>query len=134
MFNSKSRAKTDEKPAGAASIIAAGTVITGNIECTGDIRIDGTLKGNIYGKSKILIGPQGIVEGDITGQQGDIMGSVTGKIKMTGLLYLHGKANVEGDIHASKLQLDPTVNFNGQCHMGANIVELNPELAKAVNE
>ena len=134
MFNSKSRSSSDETTIGSASIIGAGTVITGNIESKGDIRIDGTLKGNVSCKAKILIGPEGKVEGDITGQQADILGTVLGRIKMSGLLHLHGKANVEGDIHAAKLQIETTVSFNGQCHMGANIVELNPDMATAVNE
>ena len=133
MFNSKSRA-SNETPAGSNSIIGAGAVITGNIESIGDIRIDGTLKGNLTCKAKILIGADGIIEGDVTGHQADILGTIYGKIKMNDLLYLHGKANVEGDIHAAKLQIETTVSFNGQCHMGANIVELNPELATAVNE
>ena len=134
MFNSKSRSSNDETAVGSASIIGAGTTITGNIESKGDIRIDGTLKGNVSSKAKILIGPEGIVEGDITGQQADILGTVHGRIKISGLLHLHGKACVEGDIHAAKLQIEPTVSFNGQCHMGANIVELNPDMAAAVNE
>ena len=120
--------------AGAASIIGAGTIITGNIDSMGDIRIDGRLIGDISCKCKILIGPQGSVEGNITGKQADILGSVKGKIKISGLLHLHGKAKVEGDIHAAKLQIETTVSFNGKCHMGANIVELNPDMAIVVNE
>ena len=134
MFKAKSSSSLHETPAASASIIGAGTVISGNIESKGDLRIDGYLKGNIVCKAKILLGPQGIVEGDITGEQADIQGTVTGRIRMNGLLHLHGKATVEGDIHASKLQIETSVNFNGQCHMGANIVELIPELAAAVNE
>ncbi|MEO7523800.1 MAG: polymer-forming cytoskeletal protein [Ferruginibacter sp.] len=134
MFNSKSRSALDVTPVGCASIIAAGTVITGHIDSKGDIRIDGTLKGNVTCKAKILIGPQGIVEGDIIGQQADILGTVHGRVQISELLHLHGKASVEGDIHAAKLLIEPTVSFNGQCHMGANIVELNPDLATAVND
>lgn len=134
MFNLKSRSATNETPSSPASIISAGTTITGNIECAGDIRIDGILIGNITGKAKVLIGPEGMVQGDIIAQQANIQGTVHGRIKMKGLLHLHGKAIVEGDIHAAKLQIEPSVNFNGQCHMGANIVELNPEKAIAVNE
>ena len=134
MFKSKSNSAGNETLVGSASIIGAGTVITGNIDSKGDIRIDGVLKGNVHCKAKILIGPEGVVEGDITGQQADILGTVTGRIKMNGLLHLHGKATVEGDIHAGKLQIETTVSFNGQCHMGANIVELNPDMAAVVNE
>lgn len=134
MFNSKSKSSFDETTAGSTTIIGAGTTITGNIQSNADIRIDGTLKGNLIGKSKILIGAEGIIEGDVDGKQADVLGKVTGKIKVADLLYLHGKAVVDGDIYAGKLQIEPTAAFNGQCHMGANVVELVTERANAVNE
>lgn len=133
MFNSKSKS-ADEQVAGATSIIGAGTVIAGNIQSNGDIRIDGTLTGNLTGKAKILIGPEGKVEGDVHGMQADVMGTVKGKLKVKELLHLRGKAYIDGDIYAGKLQVEPTVIFNGKCHMGANVVELNAEVANAVNQ
>lgn len=134
MFNSKSKSSFDNVPASATSIIGAGTTITGNVQSNGDIRIDGIIKGNLVAKAKILIGAEGVVEGDIDGNQADILGKVTGKIKVADLLYLHGNGVVDGDIYASKLQIEPTASFNGQCHMGANVVELITERASAVNE
>jgi cytoskeletal protein CcmA (bactofilin family) len=134
MFNSKSKSSFDETKTGSTSIIGAGTTITGNMQSNGDIRIDGVLKGNLIAKAKILIGADGVVEGDIDGKQADILGKVSGKIKVADLLYLHGKAVVDGDIYAGKLQIEPTAAFNGQCHMGANVVELITERANVVNE
>lgn len=136
MFNSKSKTSFDETKAGSTTIIGAGTVITGNLVSNGDIRIDGTLKGNLLAKAKVLIGAEGAVEGDIDGKQADILGKVTGKIKVSDLLHLHGKAVIDGDICAAKLQIEPSVSFNGQCQMGANVVELVKErpAAAVVNE
>jgi cytoskeletal protein CcmA (bactofilin family) len=134
MFNSKSKSSFDETKAGSTTIIGAGTTISGNVQSNGDIRIDGIIKGNLLAKAKILIGAEGMVEGDIDGKQADVLGKVTGKIKVADLLYLHGKAVVDGDIFAGKLQIEPTASFNGQCHMGANVVELITERANAVNE
>ncbi len=133
MFNSKSKS-FNESPDGANSIIGAGTVITGNIESNGDIRIDGVLRGNLKGRAKILIGPEGAVEGDIDGEQADVLGRITGTIKVAGLLNLRGKASVNGDIYTGKLQMEPTASFNGKCHMGASVVELNSEVVAAVNQ
>jgi cytoskeletal protein CcmA (bactofilin family) len=133
MFNSKSKLG-NEAPAGANSIIGAGMIISGNMESDGDVRIDGVLRGNLTGRSKILIGPEGVVEGDINGEQADVLGRITGTIKVAGLLNLRGKASVNGDIYTGKLQMEPTVTFNGQCHMGASVVELNSEAAVAVNQ
>lgn len=134
MFNSKSKSSFDETSTNASTLVGAGTTITGDIESNGDIRIDGVLKGNLKGRSKIIIGTDGVVEGDIEGVQADIMGQVTGKIKVQELLYLHGDTVVNGDIYAAKLQIDPTASFNGQCHMGAKFVELSNGIADAVNQ
>lgn len=134
MFNSKSKTSFDATTTNASTMIGTGTTITGDLESNGDIRIDGTLRGNLRGKAKIIIGTDGTVEGDIEGLQADIMGHVTGTIKVQELLYLHGKTEVNGDIYAGKLQIDPTAIFNGKCNMGANIVELKKDVAAAVNQ
>jgi cytoskeletal protein CcmA (bactofilin family) len=119
MFNQKSKSDTfQETPTpGGASIIAAGTTLKGDITSNGDIRIDGTLQGNVHCTAKVVIGANGHVNGDITGQQADIMGKVTGTIKVKDLLQLKGGSNVSGNLHAGKLQIEPSANFNGQCHM-----------------
>ena len=123
MFNQKSKSETNDAPApgsGAASIIAAGTTLKGDITSNGDIRIDGTLQGNIHCTAKVVIGAKGNVDGDISGQQADIMGKVTGTIKVKELLQLKGGSDVNGNLYASKLQIEPSANFNGQCHMTGN--------------
>lgn len=133
MFNSKIKSSFDDAGVGANTIIGAGTVINGDIESKGDIRIDGILKGNLKGKVKILIGPEGMVEGNIEGVQADVLGRITGRVEVKELLQLRGKAIVDGDIYAGRLQVEPTATFNGRCHMGANVVELKTEVAAAVN-
>jgi cytoskeletal protein CcmA (bactofilin family) len=132
MFNVKQ--KNNEPPVGSTTIIGAGTIIQGDIESKGDIRIDGMLIGNIKGKAKVLLGNEGVIDGNIEGRDADILGKVTGNLHIGGLLQLRGKCTVTGDIYASKLEVEPTATFNGSCHMGANIVELNTELNTAVNQ
>ena len=132
MFTSKT--KTTETPVGSTTIIGAGTIITGDIESSGDIRIDGKLIGNLSSKAKVLIGQDGIVEGDIIGQQADVMGKITGKIKIYELLQLRGKSNVSAEITTGKLEVEPSASFNGSCQMGANVVELTAELGNVVNK
>ena len=134
MFNAKTKVPFSESTFGSTTIIGAGTVINGDVESNSDIRIDGVLIGNITAKAKILIGPNGVVNGNVSGIQADVSGKITGKIKVEELLQLRDKANVQGDIYAGKLQIEPTATFNGQCHMGANIVELNVELSNAINQ
>jgi cytoskeletal protein CcmA (bactofilin family) len=120
MFNQKLKSEgsgeTTSSTPGGASLIAAGTTLKGDITSNGDIRIDGTLLGNMQCTAKVIIGANGVVEGDITGQQADIMGKVNGTIKVKELLQLKGGSVVSGNLHASKLQIEPSASFNGQCH------------------
>ena len=120
MFNQKTKSDISSEapvqPSG-ASIIAAGTTVKGDISSNGDIRIDGILQGNVQSTAKVVIGANGVVDGDISGQQADIMGKINGTIKVKDLLQLKGGSTVTGNIHASKLQIETNANFNGQCHM-----------------
>ena len=119
MFNGKSKSDVlGDAPVGTStSLIGAGTSMKGDITSNGDLRIDGTLTGNIHCSAKVVIGANGVVHGDISGQQADIMGKVTGTIKVKDLLQLKGGSVLNGNIQAAKLQIEPAANFNGQCHM-----------------
>ena len=119
MFNNKSKSEATETvaPTGSASLIGSGTSLKGDITSSGDLRIDGTLVGNIICSSKVIIGTNGVVEGDISGQQADIMGKVTGTIKVKELLMLKSNCQVNGNLYSAKLQIEPAASFNGQCHM-----------------
>src|ERR1700704_3998411 len=119
MFNNKSKSEATETavPTGSASLIGSGTSLKGDITSSGDLRIDGTLVGNIICSAKVIIGANGVVEGDVAGVTADIMGKVSGTIKVKELLQLKTNCQVNGNIHAAKLQIEPAANFNGQCHM-----------------
>ncbi|HEY4060769.1 MAG TPA: polymer-forming cytoskeletal protein [Puia sp.] len=128
MFNGKTKSDgLGEVPAGTStSLIGAGTSMKGDITSNGDLRIDGMLVGNIHCSAKVVIGANGNVQGDINGQQADIMGKVTGTIKVKDLLQLKGGSILNGNIQAAKLQIEPTANFNGECHMTAAAVSTAP--------
>ncbi len=125
MFNGKTKSDMPgEVSVGTStSLIGAGTTMKGDITSNGDLRIDGTLVGNIHCSAKVVIGAGGVVQGDINGQQADIMGKVTGTINVKDLLQLKGGSHLNGNIQAAKLQIEPTANFNGECHMTAPVVE-----------
>lgn len=112
-----------------ATLISAGTVLTGDVTSDSDLRIDGTIKGNVICKAKIIIGETGYVEGNIDGQNADITGKVLGSLSIKDLLQLKNNGNIQGNIAAGKLQIDPTATFNGQCQMGtvANIVKMSAD-------
>jgi len=103
MFNNKN--KTDMQPektsaGNGTTLLSAGTTLKGDITSTSDLRIDGTIIGNIHSSAKIVIGANGVVEGDISGAQADIVGKVSGNIRAKELLQLRGDCMVTGNLYA----------------------------------
>jgi hypothetical protein len=37
---------------------------------------------------------------------------------------------VTGNVYAGKLQVEPSATFNGECHMGSNVVEMSNGIAE----
>lgn len=126
MFNKEKTTQADRFAQNSATLIAAGTTLNGDLTSETDLRIDGTILGNVRSSAKIILGASGIIEGNIEGQQADITGKVIGNITIKEILQLRGPCNVQGNISADKLQIEPTATFNGQCSMGtvASIVQM----------
>jgi cytoskeletal protein CcmA (bactofilin family) len=97
--------------------ITVGTEIIGDINSNGDIRLDGTLNGNLNSKGKLVVGESGKVKGVINCKNSDIFGIVEGKINVSELLSLKSSAQVIGDIVTNRLAIEPGCNFSGNCKM-----------------
>lgn len=106
-----------------ANLIQSGTMITGDIESNGNIRIDGTLNGTVTAGGKVILGSTGIVEGEINCINADIEGHVNGMIRVKELLSLKATAVVTGDIIISKLSIEPGARFTGTCKMDGTTTE-----------
>ena len=123
MNKNKNMAKPSET-SGVVNLIGIGTTILGDITSSGDIRVDGTLKGSINTKGKVVIGSTGIVEGNIVCQNADVSGELKAKISVSELLALKSTAKLDGDIVANKLAIEPGASFSGSCSMGAVIKDI----------
>lgn len=101
------------------NLIGNGTTITGDINSNGDVRIDGTLKGNLSISGKLVVGSSGNIEGNIICQNADISGEIHGKVTVSELLSLKASAKLLGDIVTGKISIEPSATFTGTCNMGA---------------
>lgn len=121
--NNESMKRTENNNS-VVNIIGQGTAILGDINSNGDIRIDGTLKGSIKTEGKVVLGKEGVVEGDVVCQNADISGTIKAKITVSNLLSLKETAKLNGDIVTNKLSIEPGAEFTGSCSMGAVIREI----------
>jgi cytoskeletal protein CcmA (bactofilin family) len=110
-------AKYNETDNTTINLISNGTDITGDIKSNGDIRIDGSLTGNLSTKGKVVLGPTGNIKGEIICKNSEVSGIIEGKIIVGQLLNLKASSKILGDIVTSKLAIEPGARFTGNCNM-----------------
>ena len=117
--------------------ISKGTVIVGNITTKGDIRVEGKIIGTVTCNSKLVIGENGYVEGNVDDRNANISGEVKGTVVIRELLQLHEKGRIVGDIYTQKLAVQIGASFSGSCRMGAeakSVLDKAPEKVEEVIE
>jgi cytoskeletal protein CcmA (bactofilin family) len=116
------------------NVIGKGTTITGDIDTSNDIRIDGKLEGNLFCKAKVILGQNAILEGNLSAVHAELSGEVVGKVEVSEMLTLKNSSTIHGDINTGKLVIEAGAKFNGSCKMGAvsKEVPLNNNIKKQV--
>lgn len=118
MFNRDKNTQTEKAVPTSATLISAGTIVQGDLKSQSDLRIDGTIHGNVSCSAKVVIGPSGFVEGNIEGAHADISGRLVGNVVAKEMVQLRTQCHVQGNISAASLQIDAGAVFNGQSEMG----------------
>lgn len=107
------RVENNNNNRSAHNSLVAGTVIKGNLQSKTDIRIDGTLEGNLNSEAKVIIGPSALITGDISCKSIVIQGKIEGNILAQSYLHIQETGKVEGNITTHKLIIEDGAVFNG---------------------
>jgi cytoskeletal protein CcmA (bactofilin family) len=134
MFGGKDKKREIEEMSSATSTVSAGTVIQGDIESMGNIRLEGNVNGNVTSKSKLAMGDSAKVFGNILAQNAEIAGEVNGKLEVADLLILKATSVINGDIFTNKLIVESGATFNGSCKMGAVIKDIKVSQTNGAKE
>lgn len=118
------------------SLVAQGSLITGNLRFTDGLRIDGSVVGNVRSNDEnpsiLVISETAQVEGEIHADHVIINGHVKGPVHAHELLELQPKARIEGDIHYNALEMHQGAVIAGQlCPMAG--AQDKPVLKLAAN-
>ena len=106
------------------NLIGNGTTIKGEVIATGDIRVDGTIIGTMRSNGKVVIGQQGVVEGDIICNSADISGKVKGTIRVDELTSLKATSRLEVELYTKQLFIEVGAIFTGKCDMSQKANEV----------
>ena len=103
---------------GLTCIIAKGTVIEGKITSTENMRIDGTIKGQVLCDKRLVMDTDGLIEGDVQAGESTIKGRVVGTVSVINTLHLLESSFIKGDIKAKKLHVEEGAKYDGKCLIG----------------
>ncbi len=118
---SRSKVPTGSSPEAVISIVGPGMRIIGDCETSGTIRVEGVVEGSIRAGKAVVIGKEGTVQGDITTQDAVISGTVMGTLIVESRLELQSSCKIQGEVQATRLQLEEGAVLNGTVNMGGKV-------------
>jgi len=102
------------------SVISKALKITGQLESTEDIQIEGEVEGDVRAAS-VKVGTNARVKGTVYGDEVELSGSIEGKIEAKKVV-LNGTARMTGDIVHHEIKVEAGAYISGT---------LTPELGKS---
>ena len=91
-----------------ATLIGAGTKVTGDLEFRGRLHLDGKVEGDVTGEagaSVLVIGADGLVEGAVRVDELILNGAVRGDVEARERVELGASARVDGNVAYKLLQM-----------------------------
>lgn len=94
------------------------TRVQGDIEFSGGLHIDGTVKGNVMaskdGNATLSVSEKGRVEGAVIVPQVLLNGTVNGDVKSSGKVKLGPKARISGNVQYKLIEMENGAEVNGK--------------------
>jgi len=99
------------------TLVAAGTVVQGDISFAGAMHVDGTVQGNVVargdGQATLTVSRQGRIEGTVDVAHLRVDGAIEGNVISTSSLVLEANARIDGDVHYRTVVMQPGAVVNG---------------------
>lgn len=134
MAKDKDQAPPPQSREGVISIIGPGMRVTGDCETEGTLRIEGIVEGTVRAGKAVVVGKDGVVQGDINTQDAVIGGRVTGTVTAESRLELQATCVIDGEIRARRIKLDEGGKMNGKVLMGEITQIPKPLSAKSAGQ
>ena len=111
------------------SYVGSNTTIKGNLECSENFLMEGTVEGNLNSHGTLVLGKDAVVRGDVRAREVAVSGIVVGTIRCSDRLEIFESAKIIGTIQAPVLKMEPGAQINGRVLMSRTNeeVELLPQ-------
>jgi cytoskeletal protein CcmA (bactofilin family) len=108
------------------NVLNSDVEIKGNIKFSGELSLDGKLEGEIHTDGTLQLGDNATINGNINAQSVVVRGKVHGNINVREKIEIKSKAELFGDIRASKLVIEEGVTYVGKTEVNPNKVTPTP--------
>ena len=109
-------------PGNSKNTLASDVEIKGNLKFSGELSFEGKLEGEIQTDGVLNLGDSAVVNGNINAQSVVVRGKITGNINAKEKIEIKAKAELFGDIRATKLIVEEGVTFVGKTEVNPNKV------------
>lgn len=120
------------------TLIDRNTVLRGDIETHGMVRVDGVVHGSIHAGGSVILGPSATVYGDIIAASSIIGGFVQGGVYVLGILETGKGGRVRGDVFAASLEAAEGSIFHGRLQISgaasASLSDRSEFMGKTIGE
>jgi cytoskeletal protein CcmA (bactofilin family) len=123
-----------------ATLIAQDVRITGDLQFSEGLRMDGHVKGNVSGapgcQALLVLSERGSIEGTVHGYDVVVNGRIVGDLTADHFVELQANAHVVGNIYYQQLRMDCGASVDGKLtrREAAQVVQAAPPLLVAVDE
>lgn len=92
--------------------------LKGSLEASSDVRIAGTLTGDVSSQGKVIVASSAKVDGNMSAKEADISGHYKGDIQAIDKITIRKGAQLDGDLSTKTIVIEEGAQFNGQLSTG----------------
>ena len=104
------------------NVLNSDVEIKGNLKFSGELTLEGKLEGEVQTDGVLNLGDTAVVNGNINAQSVVVRGKINGNINAQEKIEIKAKAELFGDIRATKLVVEEGVTFVGKTEVNPNKV------------
>lgn len=115
--NTPTEQKGGNRSARIDTLIGRGTTIDGDLTFSGNLNIEGTIKGNLTADnddSTLILSEQGRIQGEVRVSSMLLNGAIDGDVFANGKVELFEKARICGDVYYNLLEMAVGAEVNGK--------------------
>jgi cytoskeletal protein CcmA (bactofilin family) len=120
MWATKDRVQVIGQDSENFTILGQGADFKGVVSCTGTIRIDGRIEGEIYTSGTLIVGEHAVIKGTVSAGVLVNSGKINGTIIAVQKIHILKPGVLVGNIRTPVIAIEEGSEFHGMCDMGVH--------------